>query len=86
MGWLIALIMGGKYDPEEDKLAAPNDMEADDLRLHVGRCALRYRQLRKDQHEAKAQSRLNFAVSLAALAIIALSQGDKAMNVLLAML
>lgn len=83
---LIERVLGDKYDEADDAIGAPIAEEADDLELHVRRCAQRYRQLRKDSHGLKAQSRLNGIVATTALVILALSQGDKAWKVFLALL
>lgn len=83
---IVERLLGDKYDDKDDETSAPIMEEAESLELHVRRCAQRYRQIRKGQHELKAQSRLNGLVATAALAILALSNGGDAWKVLAALL
>lgn len=86
MGLLSVFSIGREYDPEDDRLAAPNEAEGRDLSVHVERCAVRYSQLRKGQY-INSQRIIFLTVLVVALLVInLLANGEKAAKVLAAIL
>lgn len=67
---LLEFLMGDRYDPHDDDLATPGGAEVGDLELHVQRCALRYRQLRKGQHANTRKLNLVLAMVAAEFLIL----------------
>lgn len=77
---------GGVYDPEDDRLAAPNEQEADNLPLHVERCALRYHQVRKTLARSEGKLNMQTLLLLALMIVVALALGKDALKTLVGML
>ena len=85
MGFLD-VFSGGQYDPEDDRLAAPNELEAQNLGLHIERCAGRYLQIRKAQHRADGKLNMQTLILLALMIVVALALGKDALKTLVGML
>lgn len=86
MGVLSVFGLGKDYDPEDDRLAAPDEAEGRDLNVHVERCAVRYTQLRKGQYVNSQRIIFLTVLVVAVLIINLLANGEKAAKVLAAIL
>lgn len=77
---LFNLFVGQPYDPEDDELALPLTEEAEDLPLHVKRCAGRFKKLRKGQHANGQLIRVTLILVMLITVVILLANGEKAIS------
>lgn len=83
---LFDFFVGAEYDPTYDRLSAPLGEEASNLALHVERCAGRYQQLRKAQHNTARRISVHTLLLVAVLVVLVLANGEKALKVFMGIL